>query len=113
MHESLYTPITLYPSNTQYPFNACLLPLQDHVRSLAALTANVKRHGAPFRHMLFYGEGPLRCAGCTGCACMRTVLLRVGLARRSGCGLPGVANHVAATRHTQNNNTHIHTHTHF
>ncbi|KAI7840123.1 hypothetical protein COHA_006164 [Chlorella ohadii] len=29
--------------------------LQDHVRSLAALTANVKRHGAPFRHMLFYG----------------------------------------------------------
>lgn len=29
---------------------------QDHVRSLAALTANVKRHGAPFRHMLFYGE---------------------------------------------------------
>lgn len=26
------------------------------MRSLAALTANVKRHGAPFRHMLFYGE---------------------------------------------------------
>ena len=30
--------------------------LQDHVRALAAVTANTKRHGAPFRHMLFYGE---------------------------------------------------------
>jgi hypothetical protein len=37
-------------------------PPQDHVRSLAALTANVKRHGAPFRHMLFYGG----CAGAGG-----------------------------------------------
>ena len=30
--------------------------LQDHVRALAAVTANTKRHGGPFRHMLFYGE---------------------------------------------------------
>lgn len=29
--------------------------LQDHVRALAAVTANTKRHNAPFRHMLFYG----------------------------------------------------------
>lgn len=30
--------------------------LHDHVRALAAVTANTKRHGAPYRHMLFYGE---------------------------------------------------------
>lgn len=41
---------------------------QDHVRSLAALTANVKRHGAPFRHMLFYG----------GCTCCSTVAALAG-----------------------------------
>jgi hypothetical protein len=29
--------------------------LQEHVRALAAVTSNTKRHGAPFRHMLFYG----------------------------------------------------------
>jgi ATPase family AAA domain-containing protein 3A/B len=29
--------------------------LQEHVRALAAVTANTKRHAAPFRHMLFYG----------------------------------------------------------
>lgn len=36
---------------------ACL-QLQEHVRALAAVTGNTKRHGAPFRHMLFYGEWP-------------------------------------------------------
>jgi hypothetical protein len=29
----------------------------SQVRSLAAMAANTKRHGAPFRHMLFYGGG--------------------------------------------------------
>lgn len=29
--------------------------LHDSVRALAAAAANTKRHGAPFRHMLFYG----------------------------------------------------------
>ena len=36
---------------------ACL-QLQEHVRALAAVTGNTKRHGAPFRHMLFYGGWP-------------------------------------------------------
>ncbi len=31
-------------------------PLHDRVRSLAAAAANTKRHGAPYRHMLFYGK---------------------------------------------------------
>lgn len=30
-------------------------PLHDRVRSLAASAANTKLHGAPYRHMLFYG----------------------------------------------------------
>ena len=29
--------------------------LQERVRALAAVTANTKQHGAPFRHMMFYG----------------------------------------------------------
>lgn len=29
--------------------------LHNSVRALAAAAANTKRHGAPFRHMLFYG----------------------------------------------------------
>lgn len=39
-------------------FRDIILPgmLHDHVRALAAVTANTKRHGAPYRHMLFYGE---------------------------------------------------------
>lgn len=38
-------------------FSDIVLPHQmhDHVRALAAVTSNTKRHGAPFRHMLFYG----------------------------------------------------------
>ncbi len=38
-------------------FGDIVLPgrLQDHVRALAAVTANTRQHGAPFRHMLFYG----------------------------------------------------------
>lgn len=43
-------------------FSDIVLPggLQDHVRALAAVTANTRSHGAPFRHMLFYGPpGPL------------------------------------------------------
>ena len=38
-------------------FSDIVLPggLQDHVRALAAVTANTRSHGAPFRHMLFYG----------------------------------------------------------
>ena len=38
-------------------FSDIVLPgqLQERVRALAAVTANTKRHGAPFRHMMFYG----------------------------------------------------------
>lgn len=38
-------------------FSDIVLPggLHDHVRALAAVTANTRSHGAPFRHMLFYG----------------------------------------------------------
>ncbi len=38
-------------------FSDIILPgqMHDHVRALAAVTANTKSHGAPFRHMLFYG----------------------------------------------------------
>ena len=38
-------------------FGDIVLPggLQDHVRALAAVTANTRLHGAPFRHLLFYG----------------------------------------------------------
>ena len=38
-------------------FSDIVLPgeLQSHVRALAAVTANTRAHGAPFRHMLFYG----------------------------------------------------------
>ena len=44
---------------------ACPPGLQEHVRALAAVTANTKRHGAPFRHMLFYGEGAHSPAQCS------------------------------------------------
>jgi hypothetical protein len=38
-------------------FSDIILPggLHDRVRSLAAAAANTKLHGAPYRHMLFYG----------------------------------------------------------
>ena len=38
-------------------FSDIVLPKQmhDHIRALAAVTANTRSHGAPFRHMLFYG----------------------------------------------------------
>lgn len=51
-HQPLLTPTPQPPSPNPQP-----LPLQ--VRSLAAMAANTKRHGAPFRHMLFYGEAPV------------------------------------------------------
>lgn len=43
-------------------FSDIVLPEQLHsnVRLLASSAANTKKHGAPFRHMLFYGEG--RCS---------------------------------------------------
>jgi hypothetical protein len=39
-------------------FSDIILPgqLHDRVRALAATAANTKLHGAPYRHMLFYGE---------------------------------------------------------
>lgn len=39
-------------------FSDVVLPrsLHDNVRALAAVTANTRQHGAPFRHMMFYGE---------------------------------------------------------
>ena len=55
---------------------------QGHIRGLAAVTANTRAHGAPFRHMLFYGPPGARCsatccraqkqvaaAHCRACAC--------------------------------------------
>lgn len=38
-------------------FSDVVLPrsLHDNVRALAAVTANTRQHGAPFRHMMFYG----------------------------------------------------------
>ena len=45
---------------TYFPFKCSdiILPgaLHDNVRMMAAASANTKMHGAPFRHMLFYGE---------------------------------------------------------
>ena len=40
-------------------FSDIILPaaLHTNVRMLAAAGANTKRHGAPFRHILFYGTG--------------------------------------------------------
>ena len=39
-------------------FSDIILPegLHNQVRSLAAMAANTKRHGAPYRHMLYYGK---------------------------------------------------------
>ena len=48
-------------------FSDIVLPkqLHNHIRALAAVTANTKAHGAPFRHMLFYGPpGMLLLLGC-------------------------------------------------
>jgi ATPase family AAA domain-containing protein 3A/B len=46
-------------------FSDVVLPrsLHDNVRSLAAVTANTRQHGAPFRHMMFYGG--LLCHQCS------------------------------------------------
>ena len=43
-------------------FSDIVLPdqLHNHVRALAAVTANTRTHGAPFRHMLFYGPPGMR-----------------------------------------------------
>ena len=48
-------------SNAKRDFSDIALPgvLSDRVRGLAAATASTKRHNAPFRHMLFYGESCL------------------------------------------------------
>jgi ATPase family AAA domain-containing protein 3A/B len=45
-------------------FSDIILPggLHDRVRSLAAAAANTKLHGAPYRHMLFYGGSTLAAA---------------------------------------------------
>ena len=49
-------------------FSDIVLPaqLQERVRALAAVTANTRRHGAPFRHMMFYGANarPRACSRC-------------------------------------------------
>lgn len=39
-------------------FSDIILPggVHDRVRSLAAAASNTKVHGAPYRHMLFYGK---------------------------------------------------------
>ena len=41
----------------QRDFSDIVLPgaVQGQVRTLAAMTANTKKHAAPFRHMLFFG----------------------------------------------------------
>jgi hypothetical protein len=61
---SLFRPSTLLPAAkksidaVRRDFKDIILPggLHDRVRSLAAAAANTKLHGAPYRHMLFYGE---------------------------------------------------------
>jgi hypothetical protein len=60
---SLFRPSTLLPAAkksidaVRRDFKDIILPggLHDRVRSLAAAAANTKLHGAPYRHMLFYG----------------------------------------------------------
>ena len=49
-------------------FSDIVLPggLQNHVRALAAVTANTRLHGAPFRHMLFYGPPGAHCSAVLG-----------------------------------------------
>lgn len=56
----MHTPFTSSPA----PRSDIILPegLHNNVRMLAAAAANTKRHGAPFRHMLFYGP-PGACMG--------------------------------------------------
>lgn len=68
-------------------FSDIVLPgqMHDHVRALAAVTSNTKSHGAPFRHMLFYGyvcspscvAGPIALVGgsCTQLAWLLPPLL--------------------------------------
>lgn len=54
------------PVQVRRDFADIILPesLHNNVRLVAASAANTKRHGAPFRHMLFYGEaGPHTLAG--------------------------------------------------
>lgn len=62
-------------------FSDIVLPggLQDTVRALAAVTANTRAHGAPFRHMLFYGP-PGESSGSSpprACSLAHLVLQRV------------------------------------
>jgi hypothetical protein len=60
---SLVRPSSLLPAAkksldaVKRDFSDIILPggLHDRVRSLAAAAANTKLHGAPYRHMLFYG----------------------------------------------------------
>ena len=54
------------------------LAAQGHIRGLAAVTANTRAHGAPFRHMLFYGPPGARCSG---------YMMQCAAAGR-GCALP-------------------------
>ena len=55
---SASTTTAVAASNARRDFSDIVLPggLSDRVRGLAAATASTKRHNAPFRHMLFYGE---------------------------------------------------------
>lgn len=55
---STTTTTAVAASNAKRDFSDIVLPgvLSDRVRGLAAATASTKRHNAPFRHMLFYGE---------------------------------------------------------
>ena len=45
------------PCQVKRDFSDIILPgeLHTNVRLLASSAANTKKHGAPFRHMLFYG----------------------------------------------------------
>ena len=64
-------------------FSDIVLPggLQDHVRALAAVTANTRAHGAPFRHMLFYGP--------PGAHATAVVVFGTVLKCCKGCGVLG------------------------
>ena len=64
-------------------FSDVVLPrsLHDNVRALAAVTANTRQHGAPFRHMMFYGGLLCRrwCSFLTPCCTVALAhLLQVG-----------------------------------
>ena len=67
------------------------------VRQVAASAANTKAHGAPFRHMLFYG--PPGTGGAAGCAvCVWGGGLRLGNAERH-CTVAGRAGLPIPTAH--------------